>query len=99
MNRLSTIFCLLLLTPVTLFPRVRVFPKLTGPYLGQEPPGDTPVLFAPGIISTGKEHSAAMFTPDGGVLWILAPGAYSAQGLHKKPIILKPPSGGVVLSN
>jgi len=33
-------------------------------YLGQIPPGDTPVLFAPGVVSTGKEHSAAMFTPD-----------------------------------
>jgi len=27
------------------------------------------VLFAPGIISTGKEHSAAMFTPDGNEVW------------------------------
>ncbi|MFH1686124.1 MAG: M12 family metallopeptidase [bacterium] len=38
-------------------------------------------------------------TIPGGVLWILAPGAYSAQGLHKKPIILTAPLGGVVLSN
>ncbi len=45
------------------------FPTLTGPYFGQEPPGDTPKLFAPGIISTGKEHSAAMFTPHGDELW------------------------------
>lgn len=45
------------------------FPTLTGPYLGQTPPGDVPELFAPGIISTGKEHSAAMFTPDGAEVW------------------------------
>ena len=45
------------------------FPVLTGSYLGQEPPGDTPVVFAPGIVSTGKEHSAAMFTPDGREVW------------------------------
>lgn len=38
---------------------------LAGDYLGQQPPGDTAELFAPGIISTCKEHSAAMFTPDG----------------------------------
>jgi len=44
-------------------------PILEGPYLGQEPPGDTPVLFSPGVISTGKEHSAAMFTPDGNEVW------------------------------
>jgi hypothetical protein len=36
-----------------------------GEYLGQRPPGETPVLFAPGVVSTCKEHSAAMFTPDG----------------------------------
>lgn len=36
-----------------------------GDYLGQYPPGESPVLFAPGVVSTCKEHSAAMFTPDG----------------------------------
>lgn len=30
------------------------FPVLESPYLGQEPPGLTPEIFAPGIIST--EH-------------------------------------------
>jgi hypothetical protein len=29
------------------------FPVLRGPYLGQKPPGMTPEVFAPGIISTG----------------------------------------------
>lgn len=38
-------------------------------------------------------------TTPGGVLWIIAPGVYHAQGLRKKPIILKAPLGGVVLSN
>lgn len=42
---------------------------LRGVYLGQNPPGDAPELFAPGIVSTGKEHSAAMFTPDGNEIW------------------------------
>jgi Tol biopolymer transport system component len=41
------------------------FPKLTGPYLGQKPPGMTAELFAPGIVSTGYfEHSSPVFTPD-----------------------------------
>jgi hypothetical protein len=44
-------------------------PALVGPYVGQDPPGDTPVLFAPGVISTGREHSAAMFTPEGNEIW------------------------------
>jgi hypothetical protein len=38
-------------------------------YLGQEPPGTIPKLFAPGVISTGKEHSAAMFAPDGNEMY------------------------------
>jgi Tol biopolymer transport system component len=47
-------------------------PILTGPYLGQKPPGKTPVYFAPGIITVDAnfEHSAAVFSPDGSeVFW------------------------------
>ena len=44
---------------------------LTGDYLGQTPPGDTPVVFARGLVSTDDlEHSAPMFSPDGNeVFW------------------------------
>ena len=39
---------------------------LSGAYLGQEPPGTTPVKFAEGIVSTDYvAHSAAIFSPDG----------------------------------
>ncbi|MFC2156635.1 TolB family protein [Acidobacteriota bacterium] len=41
------------------------FPVLRGPYLGQNPPGQTPELFAPGIISTCTQHSSVYFTQDG----------------------------------
>lgn len=41
------------------------FPVLKGPYLGQKPPGKTPELFAPGIISTCTQHSSVYFSPDG----------------------------------
>jgi hypothetical protein len=47
-------------------------PVLKGPYLGQEPPGAYPELFAPGVISVvaNFEHSAAVFSPDGNeVFW------------------------------
>ncbi|MCK5023672.1 MAG: PD40 domain-containing protein [Candidatus Aenigmarchaeota archaeon] len=39
---------------------------LTGEYLGQTPPGSTPVLFGSGTISSPDyfEHSAAVFSPD-----------------------------------
>ena len=42
------------------------FPILIGPYLGQKPPGMSPEIFAPGIISVDEnfEHSAAVFSPD-----------------------------------
>lgn len=41
------------------------FPKLTGPYLGQKPPVNEPILFAPGIVSNGRNHSSAAISPDG----------------------------------
>lgn len=41
------------------------FPVLKGPYLGQKPPGMTPEIFAPGIISTGFRENCATFTADG----------------------------------
>ena len=36
-----------------------------GEYLGQTPPGLTPEIFAPGIISTGDFEFAGTFSPDG----------------------------------
>jgi len=42
------------------------FPVLKGPYLGQKPPGMTPELFAPGIVSVDKySEFVCVFTPDG----------------------------------
>jgi Tol biopolymer transport system component len=39
---------------------------LTGPYLGQDPPGLEPEVFAPGIVSTrGNLEYSCSFTPDG----------------------------------
>jgi hypothetical protein len=39
--------------------------KRGGPYLGQKPPGMTPEVFAPGIVSTGLDELNAAFSPDG----------------------------------
>jgi Tol biopolymer transport system component len=41
------------------------WPDLKGPYLGQKPPGITPEIFAPGIISTGLDELSPAFSPDG----------------------------------
>ncbi len=38
---------------------------LVGDYLGQAPPGDTPVVFAPGIVTTGTYTRDVALTPDG----------------------------------
>ena len=41
------------------------FPELRGPYLGQEPPGLEPQIFAPGVVSTGLATRDVAMTPDG----------------------------------
>lgn len=38
---------------------------IQGPYLGQEPPGDVPKVFAPGFVSTHLHEYSISFTPDG----------------------------------
>jgi len=47
------------------------FPCLEDPYLGQDPPGMTPEIFAPGIVSNQLSvHSSTIFSPDGNeVYW------------------------------
>jgi len=46
---------------------VQDFPRLTGPYLGQEPPGLAPIPFAPGIIATTDEEGSSGFARGGTV--------------------------------
>lgn len=42
------------------------FPILKGPYLGQDPPGKIPEIFAPGIVSTEEyKEFGITFSPDG----------------------------------
>ena len=67
---MPTIPCISILVSVMLvsctYAQQDDFPVLQGPYLGQEPPGSFPKLFAPGVISVEAnfEHSAAVFSPD-----------------------------------
>lgn len=67
MKYLICIISIILLATISISAQQKEFPKLTGPYLGQTPPGKIPELFAPGIISVDEnfEHSAAVFSPDG----------------------------------
>jgi Tol biopolymer transport system component len=39
-------------------------PTLSGPYLGQEPPGLEPVVFGEGVVSTGMSELNSVFSPD-----------------------------------
>jgi len=40
------------------------WPDVAGPYFGQEPPGMTAEIFAPGIISTDRSEINSVFAPD-----------------------------------
>ena len=58
---LSLIFLLILYTACS---KPGKFPVLEGPYLGQNPPGKIPEVFAPGIVSTGYYERSMVFSPD-----------------------------------
>ncbi|MEM7280429.1 MAG: hypothetical protein AAF438_02185 [Pseudomonadota bacterium] len=60
--------CLVLVLSLTSLPLAaqEEWPVLTGPYLGQEPPGMTPTVFAPGLISLPEERELnAVYSPNG----------------------------------
>ena len=63
------------------------FPRLAGPYLGQTPPGDDLVPFAPGIVEV--YHGTVSASPDGQELyWPFANGIMTTRierGLWTKP--------------
>jgi Tol biopolymer transport system component len=65
MKRMAMIGCLLILATASASPQQGDSPKLSGPYLGQKPPGVTPEVFAPGLVSTGLDELNAAFSPDG----------------------------------
>ena len=66
---LTTMLGVLACVAVTACSPAEQFPILSGPYLGQSPPGDTPVVFAPGIVSTAKRELNSIFTPDGNAFY------------------------------
>ena len=68
---LSVIFMLTACLTGVQAQNTKVFPVLKGDYLGQTPPGDVPVIFAPGIISVDStiEHGYPTFSPDGNVVY------------------------------
>jgi hypothetical protein len=66
MPKLTLIGILLVVATVSTDAQKTDFPKLTGPYLGQKPPGMTPEVFAPGIVSSTEALEYGMaITADG----------------------------------
>ena len=66
MKKLIYIICVILVIATNITAQQKDFPKLTGPYLGYKPPGMTPEVFAPGIISKeDTQEFAGTFSPDG----------------------------------
>ncbi len=65
-KRIYIIF-ILLVKVASIIAQQKDFPKLTGPYLGQKPPGITPELFAPGISSKVQPEwvFCTEFSPEG----------------------------------
>jgi len=61
-----------------------------GPYLGQNPPGTEPQLFAPGIVSTGLYNRDIAMTPDGNELYF---GVVLGQFQHTTIMVSKVTNG------
>lgn len=84
MKRLILIICMLLVMAITIDAQQSDFPKLTGPFLGQKPPGLVPEVFAPGVLSQfSMLHGKIVFSPNGlEVFWTCnaAPNAYDSLG-------------------
>ena len=54
------------------------FPTLSGPYLGQQRPGPTPEIFAPGILSLGfHEHNIAISSDGEEIFFVAASSDFS----------------------
>ncbi len=64
MSRWICIFCFLL----TFFYGEETG-NVDGKYLGHKLPGNIPIVFAPGIISTKRDETSGFFSPDGKYLF------------------------------
>jgi len=72
--------------------------KLTGPYLGQKPPGLTPEVFAPGVVSKEGDQGRLFIAPDGSeiIYWEREPvtgrnrfiSIRNTDGVWSKPAVL-----------
>jgi len=80
------VVCLLMLSGATVTAGAHAagadgFADVRGAYLGQDPPGTTPVVFAPGLISTEKSEGGVVAYPGGNEIyfWVVEPVAGSRK--------------------
>ena len=66
-------------------------PELKGNYLGQDTPGHTPKIFAPGFVSTDRTNINASFNPNGQELYFTAESPRYSRGT----IMVSKVEGGV----
>lgn len=74
----KTIFIVTIFSTILLFiccTQKSDFPVLRGDYLGQKPPGTTPEIFAPYIVSTGFSEFCSVFSSDGTAFYFSFSGA------------------------
>jgi hypothetical protein len=66
--------------------RIQEITLPAGPYLGQEPPGRSPDIFAPRIVSTERAQLNAVFSPDGDEFYFTqrVPGGSSIMEMKKE---------------
>ncbi len=65
MKKTVLFVCLLVFVAGNLLSQQSDLPVLKGPYLGQKPPGTTPEIFAPEIISTDESEGSSGFARNG----------------------------------
>lgn len=81
---LVILLSIIILNPILSQEKIE-FLEVKGPYLGQEFPNSTPIIFAPGIVSTKHfEHSALSISPDGNeIYWSRMDVPLGENPLHK----------------
>lgn len=68
-KKIAIVYLTFVLFLITRCVQKNTFPVLKGSYLGQKPPGITPEIFAPGIISHGFHENGIVFSSDGNELF------------------------------
>ena len=84
MKRTALFFCLVILSISNLFSQQIESLQLSGPYFGQKPPGNIPIIFAPDILPSAIFHTTPVFTADGKEVYWKILGAKTISMMKQK---------------